>query len=136
MDIDDAPALARQTRAGKARHRAAGAQIIDRDIDGFGNGRALRRKDRLHDRRGFEQRTDDAAMQRRNDRVADELGIERHLEHDALGFDMRDETEPGAIGHGGNQRADIGRNALAGGTGQKLHGVRLSLRLRRASRSA
>src|SRR4029077_17896780 len=49
-----------------------------------------------------------AAMQRRQDRIADQLRIERHVEDQRAILDPRRDAQPRAIGHAAQDRVRIG----------------------------
>src|SRR5262249_10820401 len=81
---------------------------------------------------GLEQRAGDAAMQRGQDRIADELGVERQVEHDRAVLDARAHAEPGAIGHRSEKGRDVDHARASSGMSMKAPvaiGRRLSARV-------
>src|SRR5882757_6595300 len=81
LESDDAAALLDDGHLGVAVQRAAGAQVIDRQADRFGQRRNAELAGHAHDRRRFKEGAGHAAVNRGQDRVADDLWRERHDEY-------------------------------------------------------
>src|SRR4051794_15211386 len=78
LEGDDAPALLHDRDVGEGVERAARAQIVDGESDRFGQSGRAELARHAEDRGGLEEGAGHAAMDRRQDRIADDLWRERH----------------------------------------------------------
>src|SRR5262249_22943756 len=80
LEGDDAPALLDNRDPGEAVERTAGAEVIDGQPDGFRRRRDAELAGNADDRRGFQEGAGHPAVDRGQDRVADDALRERHHE--------------------------------------------------------
>src|SRR5262245_53053505 len=98
LEGDDAPALLDDRDAGKTVERAAGAQIVDGEPDRFRRSGHAELAGDANDRRGFQEGAGHAAMDRRQDRVADDALRERHHEAAVATYADAEEARERAVG--------------------------------------
>src|SRR6202043_3862123 len=84
VNVYDSPALTGDSRPRETLNRPSAAQIVDVDVDRFRKGGNSRLPDPSRDRRRFQKRPNNAAMQCGQDWISDQTFREGHLQDDTI----------------------------------------------------
>src|SRR6267142_6938993 len=113
-DVDHAPSLLRHLGRGDDVDRPRRAQVVDGDVDDLGYRLGLGLPQQMEDRRHLQHGAQSAAMDRRQEGVADQVIVIAHAGQQLAGAVLRRDAHPARIGDRLGEPCDLARFARFG----------------------